>query len=419
MPNHRPLTAHFVRACVTPGRYGDGRGSKGLRLVVNASSVAVNGVTKSWVGEVRGADGRRVARGLGSYPAVSLSQARLLAAEHYVAVKSGEVAIRVPASAHRPMPIRTAMHGRTHALGRSSVPARAPALARTPTVAQALEAVIPLRKMKPATIHDWRSSLHRHAAGIMGEPVGVITSAHIIGVLKPIWQPKPALGRKVLQRLAVLMDWAKANNHRHDNPCDAVRAALPKNEHRVAHHRALPWSEAPALLQLTRSYRRPMIARLFEFVVATAARIGEARGAAWAEIDVGAQVWTVPAERMKAGREHRVPLSRFALGVLDGARCLAERDGIASPFVFPMASGRPLHRNAPTKMFAELGVDTTMHGFRSTFSDWAIEAGYDSMTVHRATAHHDHNAVRAAYQRTDRLEERRPIMQAWGEFLAG
>ncbi len=388
MPNHQPLTAHFVKSCATPGRYGDGRGSKGLRLVVNPSNVAPSGVTKSWVAEVRGADGRRVARGLGGYPAVSLSEARKLAAQNYVAVKSGRVAAR-----------------------RSSA-------GPTPTLALALEAVIPLRRMKPETVRDWRSSLDRHAAGLIDMPVELVTSAHIIGVLEPIWQAKPALGRKMLQRLAVLMDWAKANGLRDDNPCDAVRAVLPKNDHQSTHHRALAWADVPAALQLAQDYRRPMAAHLFEFVVATAVRISEALAVTWSEIDFESEVWTVPAERMKAGREHRVPLSSFALGVLHNARWLARRQGIRSALVFPTAAGRPFHRNVPIKMFAELGIDTTTHGLRSTFSDWAIEAGYDSMTVHRATAHEDRNTVRAAYQRTDRLEERRSLMQAWGEFLS-
>ena len=389
MPNHRPLTAHFVKSCPTPGRYGDGRGSKGLRLVVSASNVAPGGVTKSWVAEVRGPDGRRVARGLGSYPAVSLSQARKLAAENYVAVKSGVV------------------------LG------RARRGASVPTLGRALDAVIPLRRMKPETVRDWRSSLERHAGRLMGAHVGDISSAHIMGVLEPIWQSKPALGRKILQRLAVLMDWAKANNLRLDNPCDAVRAALPKNDYHSSHHRALAWADLPEALRLAQSYRRPMAVRLFEFVVATAVRIGEARAVTWSEIDFDTQVWTVPGERMKAGREHRVPLSSYALRVLERARRLARNENITSDYVFPTGSGTPLHRNVPIKMFDELGIDTTTHGLRSTFSDWAIEAGYDSMTVHRATAHEDRNAVRAAYQRTDRLEERRAMMQAWGEFLAG
>ncbi len=389
MPNHRPLTAHFVKSCTTPGRYGDGRGSKGLRLVVNASPVARSGVTKSWVAEVRGPGGRRIARGLGSYPAVSLSEARKLAAENYVAIKSGIVDL--------------------HA--RSGAPAR--------TLSQALDAVIPLRRMKPETARDWRRSLEQHVGRLMGAPVDVITSAHVMKVLTPIWQSKPALGKKVLQRLSVLMDWAKANNLRDDNPCDAVRAALPKNDHQAEHHRALPWRELPAALRLAQSYRRPMAVRLFEFVAATAVRISEALAVTWTEIDFDAQVWTVPAERMKAGRTHRVPLSSFALGVLDNARRLAAHEGIVTSYVFPAATRKPLHRNVPIRMFAELDIDTTTHGLRSTFSDWAIETGYDTMTVHRATAHEDRNTVRAAYQRTDRLEERREMMQAWGEYIAG
>ena len=388
MPNHQPLTASFVKSCTAPGRYGDGRGSKGLRLVVSPSNVAPAGVTKSWVAEARGVDGRRVARGLGSYPAVSLTQARKLAAENYVAIKAGNVAGR-------------SLSGVT-----------------SPTLSQALDLVIPLRKMKPETVRDWRSSLERHAADLMKVRVAFVTSAHVMGVLEPIWQSKPALGRKVLQRLGGVMDWAKANNYRDDNPCDAVRAALPKNDHEATHHRALAWAEVPAALRRTQGYRRPMVARLFEFVVATAVRINEARGVTWQEIDFETRVWTVPAERMKANREHRVPLSSFALGVLAEAQRLADQQDIASRYVFPAASGEPLHRGVPIKMFAELGIDTTTHGLRSTFSDWAIDAGYDSMTVHRATAHEDRNAVRAAYQRTDRLEERRLMMQAWGKFVS-
>ena len=338
--------------------------------------------------EVRGPDGRRIARGLGSYPAISLSQARKLAAENYVAVKSGAIDLRA----------------------RSGLSA--------PTLERALDAVIPLRKMKPETVRDWRSSLERHAGGLMGVHIGLITSADIMSVLTPIWQRSRA-GPQDPAAACRALGLGQANNLRDDNPCDAVRAALPRNDHQAAHHRALAWPELPAALGLAQSYRRPMAVRLFEFVVATAVRISEALAVTWPEIDLDSQVWTVPAERMKASREHRVPLSSFALDVLERARRLAEREAVSSGYVFPTAAGKPLHRNVPIKMFVELGIDTTTHGLRSTFSDWAIEAGYDSMTVHRATAHEDRNTVRAAYQRTDRLEERRAMMQAWGEFLAG
>ena len=201
--------------------------------------------------------------------------------------------------------------------------------------------------------------------------------------------------------------------YRDDDPAgDAVSAALPKNAGRREHHRALPHAEVGAAVQTVReSGASPATKLAFEFLVLTAARTGEVREARWDEI-CGA-TWTVPAERMKMNREHRVPLSNRAVEVLDEARALMDGSGP----IFPSPTGRgPLSNGTVVKLLRELGVKAVPHGFRSSFRDWAAETGQRRELAEQALAHSNPNKVEAAYARSDLLQQRAALMEAWAQY---
>ena len=207
------------------------------------------------------------------------------------------------------------------------------------------------------------------------------------------------------------MRWAITKGYRTDDPASkAVTAALPKHNGPQNHLAALPHAEVAAALREIRESRSWLGIRLLvEFTVLTAARSGEARLTTWAEVDVEAAVWTVPAARMKAGREHRVPLSADALAVLDQARALNGRDGL----LFPSSRGGQIHRATPSGVLRDLRIPATVHGFRSSFRDWCGETGVPREVAEHCLAHVV-QGVEGAYQRSDLLERRRPVMEDWG-----
>ena len=218
----------------------------------------------------------------------------------------------------------------------------------------------------------WRASLRDHAMPKLGgRPVHRINTSDVMAVLLPIWNEKRVTARRIRQRIGAVMRWAVAQGYREDNPAgEAIGAALPKNGFRPQHHRALPYAEVGEAIQTVRaSGAYPATALAFEFLVLTACRSGEVRGALWKEIDLEAREWRIPAERMKTGREHRVPLSGRALAVMQEARRLADGSG----FVFPSARGGPLSEVAMPAMVRKLGIAAVPHGFRSSFRDWAAE----------------------------------------------
>lgn len=385
------------------GIHSAGRDSFGLRVRVHKASDGT--LTHSWIQRLS-LNGRQVSAGLGRWPAISALDAFDLAVDNY-------------RTARRGVDPRT---GETAPVVSAPAPRRPKAKA-SPTVAQALDAVLKLRKMKPNTAKAWRSTFDNHAAELLPRPVGSLTSADIMRVLEAVWQAKPTVGRSLLQRISAVCDWAKAHGHRDDNPCEAVSAALPQNGNGSKHHAALDWRDVPAALAKADGYSTPMPAHLFRFMVATAVRISEAIGARWSEIDFEARTWTIPAHRMKASAEHRVPLSDYAMSVLEEARSLAEAENATGKFVFPSISprgkGRPYARQILGRLFDAVGIEATAHGFRSSFANWATEYGCDRELRERCLAHAESNAVVAAYTTTDRLEERRVLMQDWGAFVSG
>ena len=381
------LTATFVRTVNVAGRYGDGRGGLGLTLLVQPSSR--HGFCKSWGQSVR-IGGRRTTIGLGRYPVVTLAKARERALENARAIEEG----------------------RDPRLASSTVP----------TFAKALETVIAIHaenwKDRARSEHQWRASLRDYAMPRLADkPVDEIDTADVMAVLLPIWSAKRVTAKRVRQRIAAVMKWAVAQGYRQDNPAgDAISAALPKNAVPQQHQRALPHAEVGAALarvHRSRAYRGTVLA--FEFLVLTACRNGEVRGTRWEEIDAAGAVWTIPADRMKAAREHRVPLSSRALEVLDEARQLSHHHGL----VFPSPTGRTLSQSTMPSLLRDLEVGAVPHGFRSSFRDWAAECtDYPREVCELALAHVNSDRVEAAYRRSDLFERRRDLMQDWSDYVA-
>ncbi len=381
------LSARFVETIQEPGRYGDGRGSGGLSLRVKLT--ARGDLAKSW-GQRISIDGRPRNLGLGSWPHVSLAEARQKCALNLLARERGEL-----------------VTGKRRTV---------------PTFAEAVEKVIAVHrdgwKDGGRSEQLWRSSLRDYVLPRLGRrPVDRLCTSDVMAVLLPIWNEKRETAKRVRTRISAVMRWAVAQGYREDNPAgDAIGEALPRNGVRRRHHPALPYAEVAAAIRTVRtSGASPAPALAFEFLVLTACRSAEVRGALWNEVDLAGREWRIPGERMKAGRDHRVPLSDRALAVLEEARALADGSGL----VFPSARSGPLSGEAIAKLVRDLGIGAVPHGFRSSFRDWAAECTDAPREVcELALAHVNTNAIEAAYRRTDLFERRRALMEQWAAFLA-
>ena len=296
-----------------------------------------------------------------------------------------------------------------------------PATLRNPTTAptftQAVEFAIEARqdgwKDGGRTADMWRSSLERHAYPAIGRiPVDRIATADLVRVLRPIWHTKRATAKKVKVRMGVVMNWAVAEGHRTDDPAGpALTAALPRNGTKPVEHRpSLPADKlGPALERLDGGW--PPVIACLRFIAATACRSGEARNATWVEIDRDAEVWIVPATRTKTEREHVIPLSAMALAALDEAHQYADGSGL----VFPSARGKTISDGVLARLTRAAGFSP--HGCRASFRSWAAEQGVNREVAEAALAH-SAGVVERAYQRSDLLEARRAVMQAWSDHLA-
>ena len=272
-----------------------------------------------------------------------------------------------------------------------------------PTFAEALETVIRIHesgwKNGGKTAAHWQASLGAYALPRLGRRlVCDVDTVDVMSVLLPIWTTKAETARRVRQRIGAVMKWAIAQGFRQDNPAgEAIGAALPKTNGVRRHLRALPHSEVAAAIATIRgtdAYRATVLA--FEFLVLTATRSGEVRLARWTEMDLEAATWTIPGERMKMKREHRVPLSSRALGVLTEAHQLQQGTGL----VFPSVTGRPLTDSTISKLVRENGIKAVPHGFRSSFRDWCGETGQPREVAEACLAHSINSRVEAAYARS-------------------
>ena len=271
----------------------------------------------------------------------------------------------------------------------------------------------------PQHAHDWMSSMTRHVLPYIGDkPVSSVSSADVLDTLRRIWHVRPETARRVRQRINAVMDWAVAMEFCGDNPCDRLGPVLGPQQNVVEHMRALPHGDvAGAIRKMWGSGATPPVKLAFEFLVLTAARSGEVRGARWAEIDLPARVWTVPAKRMKSRREHRIPLCGRAVEILEAARALGDGRGV---LVFPSQGGKPISITRLPRMLHNLKVAAVPHGFRSSFRDWAAEeTNHPREVVEAALAHLVGNQTEAAYARSDLFERRRRLMDEWAAHLDG
>ena len=352
------LSAAFVRTVNAHGAYTDGNG---LTLRVDRSG-------KRWVQRVT-INGRRRNMGLGGYPVVSLAEAREQAMANAKAIRNGLD------------PILEKRRARELAL-RPTIP----------TFAEAAKRVIDDRRptwRNQKHADQWSSTLETYAYPIIGNaPVDRVTTADILSVLAPIWVDKHQTATRLRQRMGTIFDWVIAQGWRLDNPASqSITKALPKVRRRTQRRKALPHVEVPVAVRKVRDSGADLLTKLcFEFLVLTAARSGEARLARWEEIDWQELSWTIPPSRMKAGREHRVPLSRRAVEILQTAR---EISG-GNELIFPSSrQNKPMSDTTLLRWLQRLEIPCVVHGFRSSFATWFLETGDDMREVRKTALAHD------------------------------
>ncbi|MDE0232823.1 MAG: tyrosine-type recombinase/integrase [bacterium] len=384
MNRPKTLSATFVRTLTRPGRYGDGRGGHGLSLMVRPTKIEGR-LSKTWVQRIR-INGKETNLGLGSYPAVTLAEARRRALGNRQAVEEG----------------------------------RNPRARKAPTFRQATEKVIRLHaaKWKPGgrSEESWRSTLRTYAYPRFGNKrVDLITTADVMACLAPVWHQRPETASRVKQRIAAVMRWCIAQGFRENNPADdRITAALGSNTKRPQHMKALHHSQvgnAVRAVEATDAHWATIAA--FKFLTLTATRSGEVRHATWDEIDLSTATWTIPSEHTKTGRAHRTPLSTGALAVL--ATALPHSGG--KGLIFPSPTGRTLSNATMSKLCKENKIGCVPHGMRTSFRNWCGETGVSREVAERALGHEIRNAVERAYARTDLLESRRQLMEEWSCYL--
>lgn len=390
------LNPKQVENLTEPGTYEDG---DGLRLVVKATG------RKSWVLRYQ-LHGKRREMGLGGFPEVSLKAARLAVADQRKLLLAGT----------DPMAARDAERERQREAQRAEVVKAVTFKDVTTDYITAHRAG--WKNAKHA--QQWENTLATYAEPIIGHlsPQDVAT-AHILEILQPIWAEKPETASRVRNRIELVLDAAKARGLREgENPArwrGHLDKLLPKRSkvRTVQHHNALPWPKLPAFM-VELAKHDDLTYKAMRLTILTACRTSEVLGATWDEIDHKARTWTIPAARMKASKEHRVPLSDASLEVLAG---LPRVEG--SPFLFPGArKGRPLSNMAMLMGLRRMGRDDlTMHGFRSTFRDWAAECThYPREVCEMALAHTVAEGAEAAYWRGDIFEKRQALMADWAQF---
>ncbi len=273
------------------------------------------------------------------------------------------------------------------------------------------------------TAVNWMGAMVRYAFPTIGDkPVDAIDRTDVLKVITPIWTSKPALARKLRQRIRTTLQWAMAHGYiEHNMAGEVIDGALPAMPAVKAHFRALPYREVSAALETIESSRASVSVRAcLRFVVLTACRSGEARGATWNEIDTEAREWRIPASRMKTNEEHRVPLSDAALAALELVRPLRDQSDLVFPS--PSRPGKPLSDMTLMKVLRDCGLAdrATVHGFRTAFRTWASERTSTPHAVaEMALAHSVGSTVERSYARSDLFEKRRGLMDQWAAFVTG
>lgn len=390
------LTALEVSRLKAPGFVSVG-GVPGLSLHISATGA------RSWILRVKIGSKRRD-MGLGSYPGVTLAQAHQKAREAREAIEQGS----------DPILERERAQSQLRA-------AQASAITFKDAAAKFIETKA-VEWRNPKHRAQWWATLETYAFPTIGSlDVKDVTDNHVLRILEPIWTSKTETATRVRGRIENVLDWATAKKYRSagENPArwrghlDKLLSA-PKKTTAVVHHPAIPVDDAPAFFAALQQ-RKGTAARALEFLTLTAARSGEVRGAVWSELDLDRRLWIIPGTRMKAGKEHRVPLTESAIGILRQQPYQKDCD-----LVFQSTKkGVQLSDMGLNNVMRRMGVAGVPHGLRSTFRDWAGErTNFPRDLAEKALAHALTNAVEAAYSRGDALEKRRRMMEAWAKFLA-
>ena len=375
------LTARKVDSLTAPGRYSDDDGS-GFHL-----RVASDG-GKYYILRVH-VDGKRKDISIGSAKRITLAVAREKARKMRETldatgiIKPGEIPTFAEAARSAHTALTTGLRNRKHKA-------------------------------------QWLSTLETYAFPVVAEkPIDKVGRADIVEILAPIWLAKRETADRTLQRIDRVLSWAVGSGYREARiDMTLVRDALPRRPRRkrssINRMAAVPWPEAPAFwAEMPLSASAPEVRMALAFYMLTAVRPGNIAQAKRGQLDLAAAVWTIPGDEMKSGEPHRVPLSPAAAEIARSMMLLHNHD-----LLFSM-HGKPLSPDTLRMMMRRMGRSETPHGFRSTFKDWARASGYQDDLSEVALAHADPNEVRAAYARDDLLEERRPMMLAWSEYLAG
>ncbi len=389
------LTVRQIETLTKAGKYLDG---EGLQLqVYNANS-------KTWIVRctIKGQKDKRgnplrKEYGLGSYKQVSLAQARDRAREYVRCARDGQD----PTTVLRPN-------------------------YDIPTFEKVASKYMTMRlRLAPGeggwrsdkTRKQWQSLFERYVYPEIGtRPIDQITAPEIVNFLRPLWNEKRETARRVKQRIGLVFQYARGEGMTTaQNPILDVVASLPKKKIRPKHFTALDYHELPEFMRWLRDVETPAMSRLaLEFTILTVARTGEIIGAKWNEIDLKKALWAIPAERMKAGKQHRVPLSNRCLHILKTLKPMTGNSG----WVFESQSpGRPLSNMAMLSLLKRHDKKFTVHGFRSSFRDWVGEqTGFPHAAIEKCLAHEPASKVESAYARGELLDKRREIMNAWQAY---
>ncbi len=352
------------------------------------------GEGKSWVQRLT-INGKRHDIGLGSFRLVTLAEARDRAFENR---KAARIHKRDPLAEKRK--------------------ARLPSF--RDAAEQTHEALKPSWRNGKHT-RNWLQAMEKHVFPVIGPTqIDRLGREDVLKILTPLWTTRPETARRLRQKMRQTFRWAMAHGHIENNPAgEMIEGALPKLPAVKAHLRALPYRDVPAALETIAQSGAGIAVKLaFRLLVLTAARAGEVRGATWDEIDLDNKTWTIPAERMKGRKVHRVPLSNPAVAVLEQARILADRTGLVFPS--PQRPGKPLSDMALTKLLRDNGLAdrATAHGFRSSFRDWCADTGKPREVAEAALAHVV-GGTEGAYFRSDLFERRRGVMNQWADYVTG
>ncbi len=390
----RELSALAVSKLKGEGRYAVG-GADGLHFRVAGNS-------RAWVLRIKVGSKRRDI-GLGPYPEVLLADAREMAREYRKKVRAGIDPVAEKREARASLTV---------------------AKAKSKTFEDCAKAYVEAQRAgwkSEKHAKQWSATLETYAYPVFGSlPVSSVDRALVLQVLSPIWATKTETAKRLRGRIEGVLDWAKVSGYRDgENPArwrghlDKLLAP-PSKVRKVEHHAALPYAEIGTFMSALRK-RDGTSARALEFAILTAARSGEVRGMTWTEVDLPGKVWTIPVERMKAGKEHRVPLSDAAIAIIEAMPRISD-----VPYVFPAPGGGALSDMALTAVLKRMGrAGLTQHGFRSSFRDWAGETTpFPREVIEHALAHQLADKAEAAYQRGDLLAKRARLMDAWADYCA-